>query len=186
VASLTSASSSVTRTRLPSQVDVLVLGAGPTGLGAATRLQQQGHPSWCLIDPVRGVGREEETRAGAVHAAQLQGADTTGGTPRPVQAPEAGGLACTDVTPEGFLFDMGGHVIFSHYAFFDDLLDAAVRGCCSPLKSTPPASSAFEFGSAQRTHPARTRCAARRVRSAEHMSRPGGYTQPLPATGAAP
>ena len=31
------------------------------------------------------------------------------------QAEEAGGLACTDVTPEGFLFDMGGHVIFSHY-----------------------------------------------------------------------
>ena len=25
---------------------------------------------------------------------------------------EAGGLACTDVTKEGFLFDMGGHVIF--------------------------------------------------------------------------
>ena len=54
----------------------------------------------------------------------------------PTQAPEAGGLACTDETPEGFLFDMGGHVIFSHYAYFDDLLDTAVRpshGFCSPL-----------------------------------------------------
>tara|TARA_B100001121_G_scaffold247138_2_gene222423 strand:- start:355 stop:1788 length:1434 start_codon:yes stop_codon:yes gene_type:complete len=39
---------------------------------------------------------------------------------------EAGGLACTDVTPEGFLFDMGGHVIFSHYKYFDELIDAAV------------------------------------------------------------
>jgi hypothetical protein len=39
---------------------------------------------------------------------------------------EAGGLACTDVTPEGFLFDMGGHVIFSHYDYFDQLIDAAV------------------------------------------------------------
>jgi protoporphyrinogen oxidase len=39
---------------------------------------------------------------------------------------EAGGLACTDVTEEGFLFDMGGHVIFSHYDYFDDLIDAAV------------------------------------------------------------
>jgi hypothetical protein len=39
---------------------------------------------------------------------------------------EAGGLACTDVTPEGFLFDMGGHVIFSHYNYFDQLIDAAV------------------------------------------------------------
>ena len=43
-----------------------------------------------------------------------------------LQAPEAGGLACTDVTPEGFLFDMGGHVIFSHYQYFDELLDKAV------------------------------------------------------------
>ena len=42
------------------------------------------------------------------------------------QAEEAGGLACTDVTPEGFLFDMGGHVIFSHYQYFDELLDTAV------------------------------------------------------------
>ena len=43
-----------------------------------------------------------------------------------MQAPEAGGLACTDVTPEGFLFDMGGHVIFSHYQYFDELLDTSV------------------------------------------------------------
>ncbi len=43
-----------------------------------------------------------------------------------LQASEAGGLACTDVTPEGFLFDMGGHVIFSHYQYFDELLDRAV------------------------------------------------------------
>lgn len=43
-----------------------------------------------------------------------------------LQAPEAGGLACTDVTPEGFLFDMGGHVIFSHYQYFDGLIDKAV------------------------------------------------------------
>ena len=45
-----------------------------------------------------------------------------------VQAEEAGGLACTDVTPEGFLFDMGGHVIFSHYQYFDELVDAAIGG----------------------------------------------------------
>jgi len=42
------------------------------------------------------------------------------------QFDEPGGLACTDVTPEGFLFDMGGHVIFSHYQYFDELIDAAV------------------------------------------------------------
>ena len=43
-----------------------------------------------------------------------------------LQAEEAGGLACTDVTPEGFLFDMGGHVIFSHYVYFDELIDSAI------------------------------------------------------------
>ena len=42
------------------------------------------------------------------------------------QADEAGGLACTDVTPEGFLFDMGGHVIFSHWNYFDEVIDAAI------------------------------------------------------------
>ena len=42
------------------------------------------------------------------------------------QAEEAGGLACTDITPEGFLFDMGGHVIFSHWDYFDQVIDAAI------------------------------------------------------------
>ena len=32
------------------QVDVLILGAGPTGLGAATRLQQHGKKDWLIID----------------------------------------------------------------------------------------------------------------------------------------
>lgn len=43
-----------------------------------------------------------------------------------LQAPEPGGLSCTARTPEGFLFDMGGHVIFSHWHYFDQLLHAAV------------------------------------------------------------
>jgi len=75
----------------PEAVDILVVGAGPTGLGAASRLAMHGHADWALIDSF----------------------------------PEAGGLASTDVTPEGFLFDVGGHVIFSHYAYFDNLLDTA-------------------------------------------------------------
>jgi phytoene dehydrogenase-like protein len=75
----------------PSEVDVLIIGAGPTGLGAASRLWQKGHDNWAMIDSF----------------------------------PEAGGLASTDVTPEGFLFDVGGHVIFSHYSYFDNLLDTA-------------------------------------------------------------
>jgi protoporphyrinogen oxidase len=74
------------------KVDILILGAGPTGLGAATRLKQHKFEDWLLVDSFN----------------------------------EAGGLACTDVTPEGFLYDMGGHVIFSHYDYFDQLIDAAV------------------------------------------------------------
>ena len=37
----------------PAQVGVLVVGSGPTGLGAATRLHQLGHPNWLLVDQVR-------------------------------------------------------------------------------------------------------------------------------------
>jgi len=74
------------------KVDILIVGAGPTGLGAANRLKQNKHEDWLLIDAFD----------------------------------EAGGLACTDITKEGFLFDMGGHVIFSHFRYFDELLDAAV------------------------------------------------------------
>eukprot|EP01038_Epipyxis_sp_PR26KG_P010739 gene10739-14424_t len=74
------------------KVDIVVLGAGPTGLGASIRLQQLGHNDYVMIDAFE----------------------------------EAGGLASTDVTPEGFLFDVGGHVIFSHYDYFDQLIDAAV------------------------------------------------------------
>eukprot|EP00605_Chrysophyceae_sp_TOSAG23-4_P000549 GSChrysophyteH1.ASY1.ANO1.619.1 assembled CDS len=72
--------------------DIVIIGAGPTGLGAATRLNQLGKTDWLLIDAFDGPG----------------------------------GLACTDVTPEGFLYDMGGHVIFSHYDYFDQLIDSAV------------------------------------------------------------
>ncbi|RYO98956.1 hypothetical protein DL764_006947 [Monosporascus ibericus] len=73
-------------------VDVLVIGAGPTGLGAAKRLQQTNLASWLIVDA-------NET---------------------------PGGLASTDVTPEGFLFDVGGHVIFSHYKYFDDCINEAL------------------------------------------------------------
>ncbi|KAL9639387.1 MAG: hypothetical protein Q9204_001114 [Flavoplaca sp. TL-2023a] len=73
-------------------VDVLVIGAGPTGLGAAKRLNQLNGPSWMIID-------SNET---------------------------PGGLASTDITPEGFLYDVGGHVIFSHYKYFDDCIHEAL------------------------------------------------------------
>jgi len=65
--------------KLPLKKNVLSVGAGPTSLGAATRLHQHGKTDWLLIN----------------------------------QAAEPEGLACTDVTPEGSLFDMGGHALSS-------------------------------------------------------------------------
>ncbi|KAI9007136.1 hypothetical protein BC832DRAFT_583588 [Gaertneriomyces semiglobifer] len=73
-------------------VDLVIIGGGPTGLGAAKRVNQLGCMSWLLVD----------------------------------QEKEVGGLASTDVTNEGFLFDVGGHVIFSHYKYFDNCLDEAL------------------------------------------------------------
>ncbi|CAJ2511507.1 Uu.00g071320.m01.CDS01 [Anthostomella pinea] len=73
-------------------VDVLVIGAGPTGLGAAKRLNQINSASWLIVD----------------------------------SNPIPGGLASTDTTPEGFLYDVGGHVIFSHYKYFDDCINEAL------------------------------------------------------------
>ncbi|KAH8929216.1 FAD/NAD(P)-binding domain-containing protein [Atractiella rhizophila] len=73
-------------------VDILIIGAGPTGLGAAKRLHQLKHQNHLVVDAFS----------------------------------KPGGLASTDTTPEGFLFDVGGHVIFSHYLFFDDVINEAL------------------------------------------------------------
>ena len=80
---------------IPSKVGILIVGAGPTGLGAATRLHQRDEHDWILVD----------------------------------SGERAGGLSDTQITPEGFHFDMGGHVIFSHFDYFDDLLNIAVGTC---------------------------------------------------------
>jgi protoporphyrinogen oxidase len=74
-----------------SSVKILILGGGPTGLGAALRLEDLRHPNWLLLDG----------------------------------APQIGGLARSYVDDKGFTWDLGGHVIFSHYAYFDDAMDFA-------------------------------------------------------------
>jgi protoporphyrinogen oxidase len=69
--------------------DILIIGAGPTGLGAAWRLDAVGHDDWLLV----------EAEA------------------------EPGGLARSIVDEHGFTWDLGGHVQFSHYPYFDVLMD---------------------------------------------------------------
>lgn len=39
------------------------------------------------------------------------------------RAPQVGGLAASFTDPAGFTWDVGGHVVFSHYPVFDRLLD---------------------------------------------------------------
>lgn len=71
---------------------VVILGAGPTGLGAAWRLQERGHSNWSLYEA----------------------------------AADAGGLASSVIDPQGFTWDLGGHVLFSHYRYFDEMMDRAL------------------------------------------------------------
>ncbi len=68
---------------------IVILGAGPTGLGAAYKLNKLGYEDWEL----------------------WEGSDT------------AGGLARSITDEEGFTWDIGGHVQFSHYKTFDDVME---------------------------------------------------------------
>ncbi len=77
-------------TRAPGRI--LILGAGPTGLGAAWRLRELGYHDYQVLE----------------------------------QSAEAGGLASSFVDDCGFTWDVGGHVQFSHYAYYDDVLDLAL------------------------------------------------------------
>jgi protoporphyrinogen oxidase len=73
---------------------IAILGAGPTGLGAAYRLQERGVSEYVVIDA----------------------------------ADRPGGLATSYVDDHGFTWDVGGHVQFSHYRYYDEVLDRAVTG----------------------------------------------------------
>lgn len=74
-------------------VDVLVIGAGPTGLGAATRLQERA-ADWLLVEATDHVG----------------------------------GMATTVTDDAGFRWDLGGHVLHSHFPDFDRaIVDSGVR-----------------------------------------------------------
>jgi protoporphyrinogen oxidase len=70
-------------------MSLIILGSGPTGLGAARRLQEIGHTDWQLVE-------------GSGHA---------------------GGLAASFLDDQGFTWDIGGHVQFSHYEYFDRAME---------------------------------------------------------------
>ena len=68
---------------------IVIIGAGPTGLGAAYRLHELGYKNWMLYE----------------------------------KSGDVGGHSTSHVDDQGFVWDEGGHVIFSHYKYFDDLID---------------------------------------------------------------
>src|SRR6202011_2588262 len=68
---------------------IVIVGAGPTGRGAAYRLQELGHRDWTVYERNSFVG----------------------------------GLASSQTDSAGFTYDIGGHVMFSHYEYFDRLVE---------------------------------------------------------------
>lgn len=68
---------------------IVIIGAGPTGLGAAYRLKELGYTNFQLYD----------------------------------RHPYIGGLASSFTDSAGFTWDIGGHVMFSHYKYYDDVFD---------------------------------------------------------------
>ncbi|WP_420152003.1 protoporphyrinogen/coproporphyrinogen oxidase [Siphonobacter sp.] len=66
----------------------VIIGSGPTGLGAAYRLKELGITDFLVLEKEDHIG----------------------------------GLATSFVDEQGFTWDVGGHVQFSHYKYFDDLM----------------------------------------------------------------
>lgn len=71
------------------QPRILILGAGPTGLGAAYRLKELNYTNFKIVDRHNYIG----------------------------------GLAHSFTDPQGFTWDIGGHVMFSHYTYYDQVFD---------------------------------------------------------------
>jgi protoporphyrinogen oxidase len=68
---------------------ILIIGGGPTGLGAAYRLKELGYTNFHLYE-----------RSGHI-----------------------GGLASSFTDEKGFTWDIGGHVMFSHYKYYDECFE---------------------------------------------------------------
>lgn len=71
---------------------ILILGAGPCGLGAAYHLNKIGYNNWQLFERNNHVG----------------------------------GLSASFLDDHGFTWDVGGHVLFSHYDYFDKAVAEAL------------------------------------------------------------
>ena len=79
---------------------IVIIGAGPTGLGAGYRLQELGYDDWVMLEASDYVG----------------------------------GLATSFTDDAGFTYDIGGHVMFSHYPYYDELVDKLMGGDFTELQ----------------------------------------------------
>lgn len=68
---------------------IVILGAGPTGLGAGYRLAEKGHDDWDIFEKNAYLG----------------------------------GHATSFRDEKGFTWDIGGHIIFSHYPYYDRMVE---------------------------------------------------------------
>ncbi|MCA9278142.1 MAG: FAD-dependent oxidoreductase [Phycisphaeraceae bacterium] len=79
-------------TRATEETTLLIIGAGPTGLGAGYRLRELGHQRFHIVERNERVG----------------------------------GLARSIKDDKGFTWDIGGHVLFSHYQYYDKLFETLI------------------------------------------------------------
>ncbi len=76
----------------PGNGKIIIIGAGPCGLGAAWRLQELGYDTFAVYEKNDYVG----------------------------------GLSASFADAQGFTWDIGGHVLFSHYDYYDRLMQALI------------------------------------------------------------
>ncbi|HEX3542204.1 MAG TPA: FAD-dependent oxidoreductase [Acidimicrobiales bacterium] len=79
---------------------VVIIGAGPAGLGAGYRLQELGYDNWVILETHDYVG----------------------------------GLATSFTDAAGFTYDIGGHVLFSHYQYYDTVVEKLMGGDYTELQ----------------------------------------------------
>ena len=96
---------------------IVIIGAGPTGLGAAYRFSEHNDS---IANNTEVIVLEMER--------------------------QAGGLASSYRDDKGFLWDNGGHVVFSHYDYFNRVLKKAV----TDWNKRSRASYAYMMGSSGR------------------------------------
>lgn len=81
-----------TKTDRSSEPRIVIIGAGPTGLGAGYRLKELGYRNFTLYESL----------------------------------PYIGGLSHSFKDEVGFTWDIGGHVMFSHYTYYDKCFEAVM------------------------------------------------------------